>query len=155
MSVNFGKFWIQMICVACYVFVYKQSVICFQLHRPVHPLSTRVCGYVHSPYSGIQSKKVVRYFSKNRFIMAYQLYQSIYSMSIVASTCHWVFSYQIVNAIIFHCICLFFTFPVLMQVRYRNHQWIPAMLYTCKCDEECWWSQLPDHCKNSFLVLCK
>jgi hypothetical protein len=85
--------------------------------------------------------------------MAYKLSQSIYSMSIVVSTCHWVFSYEVVNVIIFQCIGLFFTFPVLMQVIYDNHQWIPKMLCTCKRDEKCWWAQLMDHCKNSFLVL--
>jgi hypothetical protein len=85
--------------------------------------------------------------------MAYQLSQSIYSMSIVASTCHWVFPYEVVNAIIFQCIRLFFTLYVLMQVRCYSHQWIPAMLCTCKCDEKCWRSQLSDNCKNSFLVL--
>jgi hypothetical protein len=85
--------------------------------------------------------------------MAYQLYQSIYSLSIVESTCHWVFSYEVVNVIIFQCIGLFFTFLVPMQVRYRSHQWIPTMLFTCKRDEKCWRAQLSDHWKNSFLFL--
>jgi hypothetical protein len=45
------------------------------------------------------------------------------------------------------------TFHVPMQVRYGSHQWISAMLCTCKCDEKCWWAQLPKHCKNIFFVL--
>ena len=106
-----------------------------------------------SPILEFSHKKLVQYFSKKHFIMAYQLSQSIYSMSIVVSTCHWVFSYEVVNVIIFHCIGFFFTFPVPMQVRHENHQWIPTMLCTCKCDEKCWRAQLSDHCKNIFLVL--
>jgi hypothetical protein len=100
-------------------------------------------------------KIVVQYFSKERFIMTYQLPQIIYSMPIVASTCHWVFSYEVVNVIIFQCINLFFPFPVHVpiQCRHCNHQWILVMLCTCKCDEKCCGSQLSDHCKNIFLVL--
>jgi hypothetical protein len=105
------------------------------------------------PILEFSHKKVVRYFSEKRFNVAYQLSQSIYSMSIVVSTCHWVFSYEVVNVIIFQCIGFFFTFPVPMKVRYGSYQWILAMLCTCKCDEKFWLAQLPDHCKNSFFVL--
>jgi hypothetical protein len=131
----------------------SRSVNCCQLYRLVHPLSTTVHGHVHSPYSGIQSKKSDSIFFEKCFIMAYQLYQRIYSLSIVESTCHWVFSYEVVNVIIFQCIGLFFTFLVPMQVRYRSDQWIPIVLFTCKRDKKCWRAQLSDHWKNNFLFL--
>ena len=109
---------------------------CCHFHRPVHPLSITVCGHAHSLY-----------FSEECFIMTYQLPQSIYFMSIVTSTCHWVFSYEVVNVIIFQCLSLFFPFPVPIQCRHRSHQRIPMMLRTCECDEKIWRSQLSDHCK--------
>jgi hypothetical protein len=33
-----------------------QSMSCCNFHRPVHPLSTTMCGHDHSLYSGIQSQ---------------------------------------------------------------------------------------------------
>jgi hypothetical protein len=53
------------------------------------------------PILELSHKKVVQYFYEKRFIMACQFPQSIYSMSIVVSTCHWAFSYEVVNVIIF------------------------------------------------------
>jgi hypothetical protein len=101
----------------------------------------------------LSHKIVVRYFSEEHFIVTYQLPQSIYFMSIVMSTCHWVFSYEVVNVVIFQCISLFFPFSIPIQCRHRSHQRILVMLCTCKCDEKIWGSQLSDHCKYSFLVL--
>jgi hypothetical protein len=65
-----------MICVACYVFVHKlaRSVSCCHFHRPVHPLSTTVRGHAHSPILEFSHKKVVRYFSEKRFIMAWDAF---------------------------------------------------------------------------------
>ena len=118
MAMNFGKFWIQMICVACYVFLHKlfdlwvvfSSIDWCTLYpeQCVVMFISLILEFSH--------KKVVRYFSKKRFIMAYQLSQSIYSMSIVASTCHWVFSYEVVNVIIFQCINLFLRFMFLCKL---------------------------------------
>jgi hypothetical protein len=140
-------------CMLCICPKTTRSVSCCHFHRPVHPLSITVCGHAHSLYSGIQSQNSSMIFFRRTFHHDISIASKHLFMSIVMSTCHWVFSYEVVNVIIFQCISLFFPFPVPIQCRHRSHQWIPVMLCTCKCDEKSWGSQLSDHCKYSFLVL--
>jgi len=103
MSMDFRKFWIQMIYVACYVFIHKLfdlGIVIRSIHWCILYPQQCVVMFI-SPILEFSDKKVVRYFSEKRFSMAYQLSQSIYSMSLVASTCHRVFSYESVNVAIF------------------------------------------------------
>ena len=110
MSMHFGKFWIQMICVACYVFFHKLLNLWIVVNSIdwciLYPQQCVVMFI--PPILESSHKKVVWYFSEKCFIMAYQLSQRIYSMSIVSSTCHRVFSYEVVNVVIFQCIVFFY-----------------------------------------------
>jgi hypothetical protein len=125
----------------------------YQLHRSVHPLSTTVRGHAHFPYSGIQSQKISPIFfrktlhhgisivSKNLFYVYSIEYMSL-SLFLGASQCRYFPVYH-----------FFFMFLVTMQVRNGSHQWNPAMIYTCICDEKCWQPQLPNHCNFFYFFL--
>jgi hypothetical protein len=53
-------------CMLCIFPQTAQSVICCHFHRPVHPISTTVCGHAHS-YYGTQSQKISLIFFRRMF----------------------------------------------------------------------------------------